>query len=68
MNKYGGSPDGRTEIYAARVSYAADDVHRPPLHSSAAAVGQTDRQTDGLSTIQYACRVRKRQPILDYRA
>jgi len=51
-----GPPHSRTELYAARASYAADDAHRPPLHCSAAAaralllpralfLGQTDGRT-----------------------
>jgi len=42
-NKYVvGSPYSRTEIYAARVSHAADDAHRPPLHGFAAAARTDD--------------------------
>jgi len=49
----------RAKISAARVSYAADDAHRPPLHSYAAAacelpsgerlkiLNRTDLLTDG---------------------
>jgi len=40
--------------YAARVSHAADDAHRPPLHGFAAAARAapgTDRQTDGHGTV-----------------
>ena len=37
-SEYLGSPNSRTRIYATRVSYAADDAHRPPLHGFAAAV------------------------------
>jgi len=38
----------RTKIYAARLSYAADDAHRPPMHDFAAAArAGTDRRTDG---------------------
>jgi len=45
-----GPPYSRTAIYAARVSHAADDAHRPPLRGFAAAaraVLGTDRRTDG---------------------
>jgi len=45
----GSTPLSRAKIYAVRVSYAADDAHRPPQHGSAAAhfaaaLG-TDRRT-----------------------
>jgi len=42
-------PYSRTKIYAARVSYTADDAHRPPLRAfpaAARAARGTDRQTD----------------------
>ena len=49
--RYAEPPYSRTKIYAARVSYAANDAHRLPLHGFAAAaraaLGQTDRRTDG---------------------
>jgi len=40
--------------YAARVSHAADDAHRPPLLRgfAAAARAVTDRHTDGHRTVQ----------------
>jgi len=38
----------RTNIYAARVSYAADDAHRPPSPGfTAAARARRDARTDG---------------------
>jgi len=49
-NTHVGSPCSRTKIYVASVSHSADDAHRHPLHSFAAAAGAapgTDRQTDG---------------------
>jgi len=49
MYMYVGPTYSRTKIYAARVSYAADDAHRPPLHGFAAAARAahvTDRRTD----------------------
>jgi len=50
IHKYVGPPYSQTEIFAARVSYAAGDAHRQPLHGFAAAarsLGQTDGRTDG---------------------
>jgi len=47
----------RNKNYAARVSYAADDAHRPPLHGFAAsardASGQTDGQSDRLTRYRF---------------
>jgi len=36
-NKYVGPPYSRINMYAARMSYVADDPHRPPLHCFAVA-------------------------------
>jgi len=41
QDTYVGPPYCRAETYAARVSCAADDAHRPPL-----LLGQTDGRTD----------------------
>jgi len=51
---YVGPPYRRSEIYAARVSYADDDAHRPPQHDFAAAARAalgTDGRTDGHSNV-----------------
>jgi len=40
-NKCVGPPYSQTRIYAARMSYAADDAHRPPLRGFAAAASAT---------------------------
>ena len=46
-DNYVGSPYSRTKIYAARVSYAADNAHRCALQQWAhAAPGQTDGRAD----------------------
>jgi len=53
VNKYVGRPYSRTKIYTACMLYAADDVHRLPLHGFAAAVlaaSGTDKWTDRHST------------------
>ena len=49
MNKHVGPPYSWPKIYAARVSYAANDAHRLPLHGFAAAARAAlwGRQTDG---------------------
>ena len=46
-NEFVGPPCSQTEIYAAHVSYAADNAHRPPLHGFAAATCAALEQTDG---------------------
>jgi len=64
-NTHVGSPCSRTKIYVASVSHSADDAHRHPLHSFAAAAGAapgTDRRTDGrarhsFNTLTYVVRV-----------
>ena len=66
---YVGPPYRRSEIYAARVSYADDDAHRPPQHDFAAAAraalrtdgrtdGQTDRRTQQRFKTLKACAIR----------
>ena len=52
MNKHVGPPYSWPKIYAARVSYAANDAHRLPLHGFAAAARGAlwGRQTDGQRT------------------
>jgi len=52
FNKHvGGPPYSRAKIYAASVSHAANDEHRPPLHGVLLPrvlpwIRQTDGQTD----------------------
>jgi len=44
------------KIYAAHVSYAVDDAHRPPLHGAAVAARAargTCRQTDGHTQLRF---------------
>jgi len=71
-NKYVvGPPYSRTEIYAARVSHAADDAHRPPLHGfvAAARTDDADGQTDTVTfkyAYAYAVRVNRENVTIRY--